>query len=99
MAGNDELTPFFDFLAKRMILADPPKHTRLRGLVNKAFTPQVFEALRPHIQQLVDGFLDAVQNTGRTDLIRDLAFPLPATVIIELLGLPPSDRDLLKSWS
>jgi cytochrome P450 len=91
LAGSDELKPFFAFLRKRMLLADPPYHTRLRGLVSKAFTPHVVEAMRPHIQQLVDGFLDAVQAAGRMDVVRDLAFPLPATVITEMLGVPPAD--------
>jgi cytochrome P450 len=99
LAGSDELAPFFSFLSKRMVLADPPKHTRLRGLVTKSFTPHVVDAMGPHIQQLVDGFLDAVQPTGRIDLVRDLAFPLPATVIAEMLGIPPQDRDQLKKWS
>jgi cytochrome P450 len=99
LAGSKELEPFFAFLGRRMILSDPPQHTRLRGLVSKAFTPHAIEAMRPHIQQLVDGFLDAVQGSGRMDLVRDLAFPLPATVITEMLGVPPSDRDLLKKWS
>ncbi len=99
LAGSEELKPLFSFLSKRMILADPPKHTRLRGLVSKSFTPHVVDAMRPHIQQLVDGFLDAVQNKGKIDLIRDFAFPLPATVITEMLGLPPEDRDQLKKWS
>lgn len=100
LAGNRaELEPFFSFLARRMILVDPPKHTRLRALVSKAFTPHVVEAMRPHIQQLVDGFLDAAQAKGGMDLIHDFAFPLPATVITELLGVPAEDRDQLKSWS
>src|SRR5262249_9256828 len=99
MAGSKELEPFFSFLAKRMGLTDPPKHTRLRGLVSKAFTPHLVEAMRPHIQQLLDGFLDAVRGAGRMDLIHDLAFPLPATVILEMLGVAPKDLDVLKKWS
>lgn len=99
LAGSDELAPFFSFLEKRMVLADPPLHTRLRGLVTKAFTPHVVEAMRPHIQRLVDDFLDRVQPTGRMDVIHDFAFPLPATVIMEMLGIPPDDRDLMKTWS
>ena len=87
MAGNPELAPFFSFLSRRMVFADPPQHTRLRGLLNKAFTPHVVEALRPHMQQLVDGFLDAVQGQGDGSGA-DFAFPLPATVITELLGVP-----------
>jgi cytochrome P450 len=99
LSGSKELEPFFSFLSRRMIFNDPPKHTRLRGLVGKAFTPHVVEAMRPHIQQLVDGFLDAKQKTGCMDLIGDLAFPLPATVIMEMLGVPAEDRDRLKKWS
>ena len=99
MAGSPELEPLFSFLGRRMVLTDPPTHTRLRALVSKAFTPHTVEAMRPHIQQLVDGFLGAVRPSGRMDVIRDLAFPLPATVITEMLGAPPEDRDRLKAWS
>jgi len=99
MAGSPELEPLFSFLGRRMVLTDPPTHTRLRALVSKAFTPHAVEAMRLHIQQLVDGFLGAVRPSGRMDVIRDLAFPLPATVITEMLGAPPEDRDRLKAWS
>src|SRR5262245_29124132 len=99
LAGSAELNPFFSFLERRMVLADPPTHTRLRGLVCQAFTPHVVEAMRPHIQRLVDELLAKHRDTGTMDLIADFAFPLPATVIIELLGLRPEDRDRLKSWS
>jgi cytochrome P450 len=99
MAGSPELQPFFSFLSQRMVLADPPKHTRLRALVSKAFTPHVVEAMRPHIQQIVDGLLDAHAASRRMDLIADFAFPLPATVIMEMLGISPDDRDIFKKWS
>jgi cytochrome P450 len=99
MAGQPGLKPFFDFLATRMLYADPPRHTRLRGLVSKAFTPHAVEAMRPHIQALVDQCLDRVQPQGRMDLIADLAYPLPVTVIVEMLGVPVEDRERLKRWS
>src|SRR5262249_47629396 len=99
LAGSPELQPFFSYLACRMDFKDPPAHTRLRGLVSKAFTPHVIEALEPHIQGLVDQFLDRVQGQGGMDVIRDLAFPLPGTVIGELLGVPAADREQLKKWS
>ena len=76
-----------------MLFLDPPDHTRLHGLVSKAFTPRRVEALRPRIRQTVEELLGAVQNFGRMDVIRDLAFPLPSTVIAELLGVPPEDGD------
>lgn len=99
MAHAPELEPFFSFLSRRMVLADPPKHTRLRSLVSKAFTPHVVEAMRPHIQELVDGFLEKKLSEKRMDLMADLAFPLPASVIMEMLGVDPADRDQFKKWS
>jgi cytochrome P450 len=99
LAAGPELLSFFSYLASRMDFKDPPAHLRLRGLVSKAFTPHVIEALGPHIQTLVDQFLDRVQGQGGMDVIGDLAFPLPGTVIGELLGVPSADRDQLKRWS
>ncbi len=81
-----------------MLDRDPPDHTRLRGLVSKAFTPRVVEVLRPHIQQIVDGLLDGVESRGEMDLIEDFAYPLPVIVICEMLGVPVEDRDRFKSW-
>ncbi len=69
-----------------MLDRDPPDHTRLRGLVSKAFTPRVIEQLRPHIQQIVDGLLDRVQGDREMDLIEQFAYPLPVIVICEMLG-------------
>src|SRR5262245_15143380 len=99
LAGRQGLKPFFDFLATRMLYADPPWHTRLRGLVSKAFTPHAVEAMRPHIQVLVNRFLDVAEPCGQMDIIADLAYPLPVTVIVEMLGVPVEDRERLKRWS
>ena len=85
--------------ATTMLRADPPEHTRLRNLVSKAFTPRAIEAMRPHIQQIVDELLDAVAGSDRFDLIHDLAYPLPVIVIAEMLGVAPEDRDRFKRWS
>ena len=78
---------------------DPPDHTRIRKLMSKVFTPKRVSELRPKIQQLVDDALDAVAPAGEMDVIADLAFPLPFTVISEMLGMPDADRDLLRDWS
>jgi len=85
--------------SKSMLFADPPDHTRMRKLVAKVFTPRRVEALRPMVQRLVDATLDEVAPRGRMDLIADLAFPLPFTVISEMLGMPDANRDQLREWS
>lgn len=95
----EEIQPMQRVFESWMLFLDPPDHTRLRGLVNKAFTPRRVEAMRPHIQQIVDELLDRVQHTGRMDVIRDLAFPLPSTVIAGMLGVPPEDREQFRRWS
>jgi len=82
-----------------MLDRDPPDHTRLRALVSKAFTPRVVEALRPHIQQIVDGLLDRAEPAGGMDLIEEFAYPLPVIVICEMLGVPVSDHERFKQWS
>jgi len=82
-----------------MPLKDPPHHTRLRHLVNKAFTPRHIEAIRPRIAAIVEELLEPVLEAGRLDFVRDLAHPLPVTVIAEMLGVPVEDQAELKRWS
>lgn len=84
---------------KQMLFRDPPEHTRLRGLVNKAFTPKVVEGLRPAMQKMVDELLDAAAARGAMDVIADLAFPLPVNVIAVLLGVPEEDHAQFNAWS
>ena len=74
-----------------MLFADPPDHTRLRSLVTRAFTPRTVEALRPHIVSLVDDLIDGFGGEA-VDVMSALAFPLPVTVIGEMLGVPQEDR-------
>jgi pimeloyl-[acyl-carrier protein] synthase len=84
---------------RSMLLMDAPDHTRVRGLVNKAFTPRRVAALRPRIEAIVSAQLDAVKAGEPFDLIEQLAAPLPAIVIAELLGVPAADHRRFKEWS
>jgi cytochrome P450 len=82
-----------------MLKADPPEHTRLRALAHAAFTPRFVQQLRGHIQQIADALIDAVPPHGPMDLINDFAFPLPITVICEMLGVPTQDDRKFRQWS
>lgn len=84
-----------------MVLCDPPEHTRIRHLMNRAFTPHAVESLRGRVAARVEELLDAALADGRggCDLMADFAFPLPSTVIGTLLGLPPEDHARFKTWS
>ena len=88
-----------DLFNRVMLFADPPDHTRLRRIVSKAFTPRAVEAMRPRIASIVDEMLDAVAGDGGADLVEALAFPLPVSVISEMLGVPQSDHAQLRAWT
>lgn len=94
---EEEFGPFGR--TQTMLTSDPPLHTRLRRLVSKAFTPRMVEGLRPRIQEIVEELLDGALESGRLDVIRDLAYPLPVIVIAEMLGVPPDHRAQFKRWS
>jgi cytochrome P450 len=97
--GLGQLRPVAQMMVRQMLFLDPPAHTRVRGLAAKAFTPRRVERLRRHIQDIASGLLDSVQGAGRLDVMDDVAFPLPAIVTAEMLGLPPSDWRQLRAWS
>ena len=82
-----------------MITNDPPIHTRLRRLVNRAFTPHMMARFEARIQAIIDALLDTVLDKGAFDLVADYAIPLPVTVIAEILGVEPERREDFKRWS
>ena len=90
-AGMVEMRPF--------LFRDAPDHTRLRGLVAKAFTPKVVESLRERTQHVVDELLATALEAGTVDLIEAFAYPLPVRIICDLLGVPVEDQDQFKVWS
>src|ERR1700689_2329583 len=89
----------FAALERHMLNSDPPDHERLRRLVNKAFTPRQVELLRPRIAAITASLLDDMAGQRDVDLLASFAFPLPITVICELLGIPVADRDDFRAWS
>ncbi|MBR0825819.1 cytochrome P450 [Bradyrhizobium manausense] len=91
--------PVFRSMSHWMLQADPPDHTRLRGLVVKAFTARRVEDMRPRIQEVVDQTLDAVIEHGHMDLIEDFAYRLPVTIICDMLGIPADHREVFYKGS
>jgi cytochrome P450 len=87
------------YLEASFLHMDPPRHGRYRTLVSQAFTPRRVTLLEPRIITIVNGLLDAVAHTGRMDLITDLAFPLPAMIIMELFGVPAESREQFRKLS
>jgi cytochrome P450 len=98
--GPHQTPPFMQRLInENMLFSDPPDHTRLRGLVNQAFTPRRIEQMTPRIQAIADDLLAQVADRGEMDLIADFALPLPTIIITNMLGIPDADRDEVQNWS
>jgi len=95
-AFGEEHTSVF---STNMLFSDPPDHKRLRGLVQKGFTPQRIADMRDHIQDIADSLLDAVSSKNTINLIDEYAFKLPIIVISEILGVPTEDQDMFRVWS
>jgi cytochrome P450 len=85
--------------SKLLPFLDAPDHTRLRGLVNRAFTARAAAASRASIENIVDQLLDHAAELGEIDVVEDFASPLPTAVMCSLLGVPPADRELIARWS
>ncbi|HWH28819.1 MAG TPA: cytochrome P450 [Mycobacteriales bacterium] len=85
--------------AKPFLFMDPPDHTRLRRLVSRAFTPRVVERMGPLVHELTEGLLDAAVDAPRLEVVDQLAYPLPVTVISRMLGVPPEDHVRFAGWS
>jgi cytochrome P450 len=86
-------------ISSSILRMDPPRHRQLRHLVSQAFTPRMVAQMESRIKEITSGLLDQVQALGEMDVIRDLAYPLPVTVIAELLGIPTERREDFKHWS
>jgi len=97
-AGSDA-TAILEILKSWMVVSDPPDHTRLRKLAAGAFKGQRISAMSDQIRALVNGFIDDFVAGGEADLIHGVAYPLPATVIAALMGVPPEERDAFRAWS
>jgi hypothetical protein len=94
-----ELTPLRTILGSRMLLSDPPKHTRLRGIVSKAFTQRMIESRRAHIERVCHQFIDTVIDQGEMDVMADVANKLPGWAITDILGVPYGDQPQFTHWA
>jgi cytochrome P450 len=97
--STNQMPDSFAFIEQHMLNRNGADHRRLRRLVTKAFTPRMVEQLRPRIEEIASELLDAVEARGEMDVVEEYAFPLPITVIAELLGIPVADRDRFRRWS
>jgi pimeloyl-[acyl-carrier protein] synthase len=99
MAAVGRVGPVQELMERLMLFRDAPDHTRLRGLVQRAFTPRMVEGMRRRVREVADELLDAAEARGSLELMADYAWPLPVIVIAELLGVPASERDRFRGWA
>ncbi|MCU0499380.1 MAG: cytochrome P450 [Anaerolineae bacterium] len=100
--GPGELVADGDYdipITQNMLFRDPPDHTRLRGLIQRAFTPRMIDQLRPQILEIIKTTLNRLEGRKTFDLVQDFALPIPVAVIAELLGVPETDREKFHHWS
>ncbi len=110
----DKITPFYtaldasqksqvqilvDYIGRWLVFQDPPAHTRLRGLIARAFTPKALATIRPNVEAIVTLLLDDLDGKTEVDLVADFANPLPAYVIMDMLGVPRSMLPQMRAWS
>jgi cytochrome P450 len=96
---RDIMTPVVDFVSSTVVLLDPPRHTRIRKLMMRAFAPEVFDRLRPRMEAMFDRMLDEWIDSGETDIMATLLHPFPALVIADLLGFPREDWSQFMKWA
>lgn len=96
---KDRYAILFEVLSRWLVFIDPPAHTKLRLLLNPRFTPTAVEGYRPMVRSIVKKLLDEIQDRGRMDVVRDFAYQVPMSVILELIGAPELDRERIKEWS
>src|SRR5262249_14517819 len=90
----------FDLFARgNFVRMDPPRHRKLRSLVSQAFTPRMVTGLAPRIAEVTTELLDGLRGTAQFDLVGRLAYPLPVTVVAELLGIPAEDHAIFRQWA
>ncbi|MEM7346930.1 MAG: cytochrome P450, partial [Chloroflexota bacterium] len=97
--SGQSATPARQAINQNMLFSDPPHHTRLRTLINQAFTSRRIDQMAPNIQIIADTLLDQATKQTEMDIIADYALPLPVIVICDMLGIPSEDRDLVSGWS
>lgn len=97
-AGDEDLTLTYQAIADMTLFCDPPKHTRLRALMQKAFTPKALDVMHAQVTELVDELLAPIEQTGRIDMVNDFAVKLPMLVISTMLGVPRERRAQFTEW-